>query len=74
MSETRDAALAAMRSLSPRRNTTEAENVDQLVAEQLVHFGIDPATEYGRTISSLAHRLYEAEADADALWQLTQLR
>ena len=72
MSEIEDTELAVMRNLSPRRNTTEADNVDQLVAEQLVHFGIDPATDYGRALASIAHRLYEAGADADALWRLTQ--
>jgi O-acetylhomoserine/O-acetylserine sulfhydrylase-like pyridoxal-dependent enzyme len=72
MSETKDTALAAMRNLSPRRNTTEAKNVDQLVAEQLVHFGINPATDHGRALASIAHRLYQAGADAEALWRLTQ--
>jgi len=56
MSETKDTALAAMHNLSPRRNTTEAENVDQLVTEQLVYFGINPATDHGRTLASIAHR------------------
>ncbi len=72
MSQNEDAALAAMRNLSPRRNTTQADNVDQLVAEQLEHFGINPATDHGRTLASIAHRLYETGADADALWRLTQ--
>lgn len=64
MSGNRNATTPAMRSLSPRRNTTQASSVEQLVAEQLVHFGIDPATEYGRTLSNLASRLYMAEADS----------
>ena len=72
MSETKDTTLAAMQNLSPRRNTTEAENVDQLVAEQLVHFGINPATDHGRALASIAHRLYQAGGDAEALWRLTQ--
>ncbi|TWU20676.1 Methionine gamma-lyase [Novipirellula galeiformis] len=72
MSETNTPSLAAMRNLSPRRNTTSAETVDELVTEQLVHFGIDPATQHGRTLASLAGRLYEAGADMDALWRLTQ--
>ncbi len=72
MSDTNDASLAAMRNLSPRRNTTVAENVDQLVAEQLVHFGINPATDHGRSLANIARRLYEASADADTLWRLTQ--
>jgi O-acetylhomoserine/O-acetylserine sulfhydrylase-like pyridoxal-dependent enzyme len=72
MTETNDSALAAMRNLSPQRNTTAAHNVDQLVAEQLVHFGIDPATDHGRALASVARRLYEAGADAESLWRLTQ--
>ena len=72
MSESNDASLSAMRNLSPRRNTTAAENVDQLVAEQLAHFGIDPATDHGAALARLARRLYEAGADVDALWHLTQ--
>ena len=72
MSHIKDTAFAAMRNLSPRRHTTKSENVDQLVAEQLDHFGINPATDYGRALARLAHRLYEAGSDADALWQLTQ--
>jgi len=72
MSETNDTGLAAMRNLSPRRKTTDAESVDQLVAEQLVHFGIDPATDHGRALANIARRLYEASADAESLWRLTQ--
>ena len=72
MSRQKDAALNAMRKLSPRRNTTKATTIDQLAEEQLVHFGIDSKSEYGRTLASLARRLYEAATDADHLWQLTQ--
>ena len=72
MSENMDPALAAMRNLSPRRNTSEAQDVDQLVEEQLLHFGIDPKTDHGRSLARVAQRLYEASADADALWRLTQ--
>ncbi|MEO8498521.1 MAG: PLP-dependent transferase [Planctomycetota bacterium] len=72
MAENKDAALAAMRNLSPRRNTTQAESVDRLVQEQLLHFGIDPATDHGRALASIAGRLYEASADAETLWRLTQ--
>ena len=72
MTETNDTALAAMRNLSPRRNTTQATDVDQLVAEQLAHFGINPATDHGRTLARIAHRLYESSTDTEALWRLTQ--
>ncbi len=72
MSATKRTSLAAMRELSPRRNSTQAGNVEQLVAEQLAHFGIDAGTEYGHILAKMARRLYESEADADELWRLTQ--
>jgi len=72
MSPIKDQALTDMRELSPRRNSTEAGNVAQLVEEQLVHFGIDGETKYGRTLARLAGRLYESKADAAELWRATQ--
>lgn len=62
---------AAMRKLSPRRNSTQAKNKEQLVAEQLAHFGLDPRSDYGRTMASVARRLYETSADIDQLWRIT---
>ncbi|MCE9556168.1 MAG: PLP-dependent transferase [Planctomycetes bacterium] len=66
-----DKNLAVMRQLSPRRNTTSATTVDELVAEQLAHFGIAAETDYGRTLGRIAARMYESQADLDGLWQLT---
>jgi O-acetylhomoserine (thiol)-lyase len=57
------------RELSPRRNTTTATDVDALVEEQLRHFGIDPASDYGRRMGALAGSLYGANAAAHQLWQ-----
>ena len=63
--------LASLRQLSPRRNSTDAETLDQLVAEQLEHFGIDPSTDCGKTLSNLATRLYQASGDVHELWRLS---
>jgi O-acetylhomoserine (thiol)-lyase len=63
--------MARARTLSPRRNTTTANDVPQLVAEQLLHFGIDGATPFGQALSQIARRLYDCEADVDRLWQIT---
>src|SRR5262249_19705942 len=63
--------FASMQRLSPRRRTTEAHDVPGLVAEQLQHFGIDPASEFGQTLTRVAARLYEAQADLDELWRIT---
>ena len=53
--------LSSMRRLSPRRNTSRAADVPGLVAEQLQHFGLDPATEFGRGVARIAERLYESQ-------------
>lgn len=57
--------------LSPRRNTTRAENVAELVAEQLAHFGIDADVEFGQTLARIARRLYENQEDLEQLWNVT---
>jgi O-acetylhomoserine (thiol)-lyase len=59
------------RRLSPRRNSTTATDVPGLVAEQLAHFGIDPSTDFGATLSRIAERLYECHGDLERLWQIT---
>ena len=59
---TTDFALA--RELSPRRNTTSAADIDALVTEQLRHFSIDPASEFGRRMGELASHLYAGNSAA----------
>ena len=60
-----------MKMLSPRRNSSTAGTLDELVTEQLVHFGIDAESEYGQTLSRIVAHMYEAQADIEQLWQLT---
>lgn len=61
----------AMRKLSPLRNTTAAESAEALAAEQLKHFGIDPASPFGRSLASISERLYSTATDLDQLWAET---
>jgi O-acetylhomoserine (thiol)-lyase len=63
--------LRAMRNLSPRRRGTVAADPVELVAEQLAHFQIDPASEYGKALGQIVGRLYECGADMDRLWRVT---
>ena len=63
--------LDSMRKLSPLRNTTRAVAAEDLAEEQLAHFGIDPATEFGRTLKQITRRLYESQGDLEELWRLT---
>ena len=61
----------SLRLLSPRRNTTRARNIDELIAEQQVHFGIDPSTPFGKSIVRIVRGLYESQAGIDELWKIT---
>ncbi len=65
-------SLAHAKLLSPKRNSTKAESVQQLVAEQLAHFGIDANTEYGQALSAAAEHLYQSQSDVMKLWEVTQ--
>ena len=56
------------RRLSPRRTTTAATDIGGLVDEQLDHFGIDPASEFGNRLQALARHVYEAHVDIHRLW------
>ena len=70
MSE-KDSKLELARRLSPRRNSTTATSVQELVAEQLAHFGIQPSTDFGRTLSTVTERLYLSHVDIQTLWDDT---
>jgi O-acetylhomoserine (thiol)-lyase len=65
------ATFAAMRRLSPRRHSSEATTEEQLVAEQLAHFGLDPASDYGRTVADIARHLYDTSVDIEQLGRVT---
>lgn len=60
----------AARLISPRRKTTDAHDLDGLVAEQLAHFGIDPETPFGRRMASFTHHIYAGHADLKDLWTI----
>ncbi len=61
-----------MKQLSPRRHSTQAATPDELVSEQLRHFGIDPGSDFGAALARVAGRLYACQADVDQMWQITQ--
>jgi O-acetylhomoserine (thiol)-lyase len=56
-------AVQRMKRLSPRRNTTTANTLDELLDEQLAHFGLDPADDFAAALRRVAKRLYEAHED-----------
>ena len=41
------ALSAEVLKLSPRRNTSQATNIEEMVEEQLLHFGLDPGSDFG---------------------------
>ncbi|MDP5132262.1 MAG: aminotransferase class I/II-fold pyridoxal phosphate-dependent enzyme [Paraglaciecola sp.] len=63
--------LAHAKLLSPKRNTSMAMSVEALSNEQLLHFGIDPKSDYGQALSSLTQHLYHAQIDVQHLWRVT---
>jgi O-acetylhomoserine (thiol)-lyase len=63
--------FSVARELSPRRNTTTAADIPSLVEEQLRHFSIDPATEFGQRLGALASSLYTSNVAAHELWHVT---
>ena len=71
MAITNDTDISGMKQLSPRRNSSEATNLQELVSEQLQHFGIDETTEYGQSLGHVVERMYEAHDDIDRLWKIT---
>jgi O-acetylhomoserine/O-acetylserine sulfhydrylase-like pyridoxal-dependent enzyme len=58
------------RQISPRRKTTQAKDLDGLVSEQLVHFGIDPKSDYGLVLADLTRHVYAGHADMRRLWEV----
>lgn len=60
-----------LRQLSPLRNSTSELTPEALAEEQLHHFGIDPATDYGRVLADLATSLYRANVSTHDLWRIT---
>jgi cystathionine beta-lyase/cystathionine gamma-synthase len=64
-------AFELARELSPRRNTTTADSIDALVEEQLRHFSIDPASDFGKRLAGLATHLYASNTAAHELWTAT---
>jgi len=59
------------RQLSPRRLTSKATNLDELVAEHLAHFSIDPKTELGASLARLTAHVYRANVELHQVWDLT---
>ena len=63
--------LSDLKQLSPKRNTTSANSVEELCDEQLAHFSIAPDSEYGQTLKRIVGRMYETQGDVKQLWSLT---
>ncbi len=59
------------RELSPRRSTSTAATIEELVSEQLTHYGIDSKTELGGALGRLAGHIYRANIELHQLWDLT---
>ncbi len=63
--------LERARQLSPRRKSTDARSIDELVREQLRHFAIDPGTPLGAELAEVAGHAYAAHVGVHRLWDET---
>ena len=64
--------LASAKKLSPKRNSTEAENIQALAAEQLAHFSIDAGSNLGQSLLNCIERVYQCHGDVELMWQEAQ--
>ncbi|WP_100656100.1 trans-sulfuration enzyme family protein [Alteromonas flava] len=64
--------LMQAKSLSPKRNTTQATTIPALVDEQLAHFGIARDSDYGKALAEAAEHLYQSQSSVMQLWEITQ--
>ena len=62
--------LAIARHISPRRKTSTAQDIPELVREQLAHFGIEPGSAFGQRLARVAESVYAAEVNTDHLWHV----
>ena len=68
MAEYTEQELAFAKQLSPRRKTSNANDLQSLADEQLAHFSIDPESEVGQSLSRLAVNIYQANIEMHHLW------
>lgn len=56
------------RPLSPRRKSTSATTIPELVREQMKHFGVDAGTPVGRELAEIAGHVYHANVALHRMW------
>ena len=61
--------LIFAKELSPKRKTTDAQNIQDLTIEQLSHFSIDPESDIGKRFISLLQNLYQSNIDVNRIWE-----
>ncbi|NQZ06629.1 MAG: aminotransferase class I/II-fold pyridoxal phosphate-dependent enzyme [Algicola sp.] len=63
--------IESARVLSPRRNSTNATDLNELAFEQLEHFGIDPKSKYGTAMLDAVTSIYHAQSNIILLSKIT---
>jgi len=63
--------LSIAKRLSPRRKSSTATTIDELVDEQLHHFSIDVTSPIGASMRRLLHHIYHASIALDQVWEHT---
>ena len=63
--------IEQMKKLSPKRNSTNVNTLEELVQQQLDYFSVPHDTEYGNTLGRIVRRMYECQSDVELLWKIT---
>ena len=64
--------IQTMRSLSPARKSTDAKSASELADEQLIHFGIEPSSDFGQALLKVAANLYQTAGHISQLTEITK--
>lgn len=58
--------------LSPRRNTSAANNEAESITEQIRHAGIDEGSPLGKALANTIQNIYHCHDNVDLMWQVAQ--
>ena len=72
MTSPKDKLFDSAKKLSPRRNSTDANSISELAAEQLEHFNIEVDGKLGQALLDAVERVYQCQGDIELMWQEAQ--
>ena len=62
----------SVNTLSPRRNSSQANNEAESISEQIRHAGIQEDSELGKALANTIRDIYHCHDNVDRMWQVVQ--